>query len=60
VATDKQKGCSNSSAMDTGELGEHPTHNANGELLVQELHSEEEGPLGGPRPELQHTKKERV
>jgi hypothetical protein len=46
--------------MDTGELGEHPTHNANGELLVQELHSEEEGSLGGPRPELQHTKKERA
>jgi hypothetical protein len=37
VVADKQKGRSSSSTMDTGELGERPVHDADGELLVQEL-----------------------
>jgi hypothetical protein len=40
----EEKGRSGSSAMDTGELGERPVHDADGELLVQELRGEEEGP----------------
>jgi hypothetical protein len=43
AVVDKQKGRLGSSAVDTGELGERLARDADGELLVHELRSEEEG-----------------